>query len=206
MDSDKLYKNFHDSEKEGIRITDDLDSTRVIPSFIKIDFTNLKNLTLSEIKSILDTYAKLIQIYPFTRYLLTELKTQLDGSKSFLIENKEVYIWKGTNTNLFLIPKNSPSLRSAKVIIKDSIEITWNSRSKSFSNQFTVGFLTDGLKIYKNNMSKTVSEIFREREIPVPIREKIPILFLKEKPCAILFSLWDDNIADFYGSLFYEAK
>jgi len=69
-----------------------------------------------------------------------------------------------------------------------------------------VGSFQNGLKIQKNNMRKTVSEILRMYEIPRRVRFKIPMLFRNQQLCSILFSLWDDKLKDFQGDLYYEAK
>lgn len=62
------------------------------------------------------------------------------------------------------------------------------------------GFIPDlcppGAKIRKNGMSIEISEILRQKEIPVPVRKMLPILYREGKVDVICLSLWDPRIGD----------
>ena len=51
-------------------------------------------------------------------------------------------------------------------------------------------------KILTKNGRKEVSELMRERNIPIPVREYIPILELKGEIHRILFPLWDAELKE----------
>lgn len=89
---------------------------------------------------------------------------------------------------------------------EDKQILHWNGNSKEVSIEFKIGSYTNGLKIAKNGKHFAISEILREKQIPIPVREFIPILFKENQASIILFSLWDDRMRDFIGDLFYEHR
>ncbi|MCK6381081.1 MAG: tRNA lysidine(34) synthetase TilS [Leptospiraceae bacterium] len=50
-------------------------------------------------------------------------------------------------------------------------------------------------------MHKSVSEIFRETNIPVLVRKNIPILFQDAIPIKILFEMYEPSIRSCIGDL-----
>jgi len=202
LDTHKLYENFHNVESLIVDKNGNLVKTK-IPSYIRVDKNSLKNISLGNLKTILDAYANILKIHPFTKNILTTLQKELQTNTSFLIENKEVLLWKAPSSDLFLLPTSSQVLKKPKCVTTDTSQIlTWNSTAKSISLQIKVDSWQQGLKILKNGKHREVSELLREKQIPVPVREFIPVLFKENEVCGILFSLWDDRIRDFIGDFY----
>lgn len=202
LDTHKLYENFHNVEtlivgKNGILLKPKT------PSYIRVDKNSLKNISLGNLKTILDAYTNILQIHPFTKKILTTLQKELQNNTSFLIENKEVMLWKAPSSDLFLLPTSSEVFKKPKSVKDDTSQIlTWNSTAKSISLEIKVDSWQKGLKILKNGKHREVSELLREKQIPVPVREFIPVLFKENEVCGILFSLWNDRIRDFIGDFY----
>ncbi len=202
LDTQKLYENFHNLESLIIDKNGNLVKTK-IPSYVRVDKNSLKNISLGNLKTILDAYANILQIHPFTKNILTTLQKELQSNTSFLIENKEVLLWKAPSSDLFLLPTSSQVFKKPECITDETSQIlTWNGIAKSISLEIKVDSWQKGLKILKNGKHREVSELLREKQIPVPVREFIPVLFKENEVCGILFSLWDDRIRDFIGDFY----
>lgn len=203
---DKLHENFHNSEIFLPEENADLQKTK-IPSFIRIDKNALVQISLGNLKILLDSYARILKIHPINKNILTSIKRELDKQSSFLIENKEIQFWKSVQSDLYLLPTSSILFQKAKCVAGNTHQIiTWNSRTNIIPLGFAVDSWQKGLKIQKNGIHKEVSELLREKQIPIPIRNFIPILFKQDQACAILFSLWDDKYKDFIGDFFHEIR
>ena len=206
MNPNKVYENFHNTEEILFDLEDSINEKQ-IASHLRIDSLSLNKINLGNLKQILDIYASLLKIHPFTRNILLEVKKELEKQTSFLIENREVSLSKSSKSDLFIIPKNSKALKQAVLEPGEDKQIVhWNGSSKVVSIEFKIGSFTNGLKIPKNGKHFAISEILREKQIPIPVREFIPILFKENQASIILFSLWDDRMRDFIGDLFYEHR
>ncbi|MBK6609329.1 MAG: tRNA lysidine(34) synthetase TilS [Leptospiraceae bacterium] len=206
MNTNKVYENFHNTEEILLDLGESVNEKQ-IASYLRIDSLSLSKINLGNLKQILDVYASLLKIHPFTRSILLEVKKELEKQTSFLIENREVILSKSSKSDLFLIPKNSNTLKEAVFETSEDKQILhWNGNSKEVSIEFKIGSYTNGLKIAKNGKHFAISEILREKQIPIPVREFIPILFKENQASIILFSLWDDRMRDFIGDLFYEHR
>lgn len=199
LNAGKIYENFH-SNVDSVFDENETLSLIKIPSFLKIDSLTLNKISIGNLKQVLDSNASILKIHPFTKNILTEIKKELEKKTSFLIENKEVLFWKNPSSDLFLIPQNSIALKKATLEnVATSLKINWNGKTKQIEKDYKMGCFSSGLEIIKNGRHHEVSELFREKQIPLPIREFLPILFKENKASAILFSLWDDRLRDFIG-------
>lgn len=194
-DPDRIYKNFHRMEKpvSGI-LRQELDN-RKIPTFLKIDVWLLNDLSHRERKFFLDRYLRSMNLHPLTRNFFEDLSDCLRRENSFGIENKEAWFWKSTSSNLYLIPKNSLALKEFRFDPREML-LRWNGNQKKIPPGCVPDFCLPGAKIRKNGMSVEISEIFRQKEIPVPVRKMLPILYGEGKVDVICLSLWDPRISD----------
>lgn len=195
----KVYENFHTNTESLFDENQKLMSSK-IPSFLKIDSLTLNKISLEDLKHILDSHARIIKTHPFNKSILIEIKKELEKETSFLIENNEVLTWKSKSSDLFLIPQNSIALKKARLEnSNNSIKLSWNGHTIEIAIGHELGYWTKGLEILKNGRHREISELLREKQIPLPVREFLPILFKENKASVILFSLWDDRLKDFIG-------
>ncbi|EKR62682.1 MULTISPECIES: tRNA lysidine(34) synthetase TilS [Leptospira] len=194
-DPDRIYKNFHRMEKPTSKILLKEASSHKAPSFLKIDVWVLNDLSERERKFFIDRYLRSLGLHPTTRNFFQDLTHCLKRTSSFGIENKEAWFWKSSSYDLYLIPKNSLCLKKFKLESKDMI-LKWNGNQKKISPGFIPDLCPPGAKIRKNGMSIEISEILRQKEIPVPVRKMLPILYREGKVDVICLSLWDPRIGD----------
>ncbi|EKP12724.1 tRNA(Ile)-lysidine synthetase [Leptospira borgpetersenii serovar Mini str. 201000851] len=194
-DPDRIYKNFHRMEKPTSKILLKEASSHKTPSFLKIDVWILNDLSERERKFFIDRYLRSLNLHPTTRNFFQDLMDCLKRMNSFGIENKEVWFWKSSSYDLYMIPKNSPCLKRFKLESKNMI-LKWNGSQKKISPGFIPGLCSPGAKIRKNGMSIEISEILRQKEIPVPVRKMLPILYREGKVDVICLSLWDPRLGD----------
>lgn len=197
-DPDRIYKNFHRAESPAPKIHTEQKSISKKPSYIKIDVWVLNDLSQRERKYFIDRYLRSLGLHPITRNFFQDLTECLKRKNSFGIENKEVWFWKSTSSDLYLIPKNSPALKEFRFEPREMI-LKWNGNQKKIPPGLVPDFCPDGAKIRKNGMSVEISEIFRQKEIPVPVRKMLPILYGEGKVDVICLSLWDPKIGDMVG-------
>ncbi|WP_061278323.1 tRNA lysidine(34) synthetase TilS [Leptospira interrogans] len=192
---DRIYKNFHRIEKPVSKIFSKKNSDHKIPSFLKIDIWVLNDLSQRERKFFIDRYLRSLNLYPTTRNFFRDLTDLLQKENSFSLENKETWFWKSTSSDLYLIPKNSPCLREFRFEPKEMV-LKWNGNQKKIPPDLIPDLCPAGAKIRKNGMSIEISEILRQKEIPVPVRKMLPILRGERKVDVICLSLWDPKIGD----------
>ena len=206
LNPSKVFENFH-GEEESLLLERNPNLKSKKPGFIRIDYNVLDSMNTMQLKQVLDIYSSILQTHPVTKNILLEIKKELASKTSFLIENKELYFWKSKSSDLYLIPKTSPFLLKAKIVSsKDETIVYWNEKTKSILNNLRLDYFTNGLKILSKGKHFEVSELLREKHIPIPVREYLPIIFRDNNPVAILFSLWDDRLRDFIGDLYYEQR
>jgi tRNA(Ile)-lysidine synthase len=194
-DPDRIYKNFHRMERPGAVIFSPELRSRKIPTYMKIDVWLLNDLSPRERKFFLDRYLRSLRLHPLTRNFFEDLTDCLQRENSFGLENKEVWFWKSKSSDLYLIPKNSLALKEFRFEPREMI-LRWNGNQKKIPPGLIPDFCPTGAKIQKNGMSVEISEIFRQKEIPVPIRKMLPILYGEGKVDVICLSLWDPKISD----------
>lgn len=206
LNPNKVYENFHE-EEDSLLLETNPNLKNKNPGFIRIDYNVLDSMNTMHLKQVLDVYCSVFKIHPINKNILLEIKKELANNTSFLIENKELYFWKSKSSDLYLIPKSSPYLLKAKIVSsKEEAIVHWNEKTKPISNNMRLDYFTNGLKILSKGKHFEVSELLREKHIPIPVRECLPIIFRDNNPVAILFSLWDDRLRDFIGDLYYEQR
>jgi tRNA(Ile)-lysidine synthase len=190
LNPQKLYFNFHEK---------DLDEKNHIiknHNYYKISSKGIEGFSITQLKALLDIYLKQLGVHPIQKKIVTEIYSQMKKGKIVLQENSEVLYWKSPKSDLYILLKNSSCFRYG-TIHKGLLK--WNEKEIPIDSSYHLRFVEKGLKIHKSGHTKEVSELFREREIPPPIRIYFPICFQNSKLKWIPFRLWDDKIKDFYG-------
>jgi tRNA(Ile)-lysidine synthase len=147
-----------------------------------------------ELKTILDVYLKMMEAHPLTRKVLEEAYFQSSKEGQFLVENPEIMLWRGAKGPVYMIKKNSSLFVEPKL---NSGELSWNRKSIYLDAGETLILDWKGRKIRTKQGHKEVSEVLRERNIPVPIRKYIPITEKDNRIYRILFQLWDEEMRDY---------
>ena len=186
----KLYFNFHDKE------VDVSSPKKEARSYYSIDDSGILELNPAQLKNIIDIYLNLFNYHPIKKKILLEIFNILKKNNVLYQENQEVMFWKSPKSPLYIINKKSDLFKFA--IIKDE-KIYWNGKQKDININYQISEYNFGMKIIKNNQNKNVSELMRQFNIPGPVRKYLPILTENNKSKAILFSLWDDKLKDYYG-------
>ncbi|MCC6276164.1 MAG: tRNA lysidine(34) synthetase TilS [Leptospiraceae bacterium] len=198
LNPDKLYENFHPEEFQssaGLRV-----SKNQSPSLLRIDKLTIQTADHQSLKELLDIHLKIFFLHPLNKNFFSDIKNHLVNGKSFLIENSEAYFWRKKQGDLFVIPKNSILFKLPETIHENGMQfIRWNRKEFRVDEGLKSGFYEDGMKIYTNKMHKSISEIFREMEIPLPVRRYIPILFQNDMPVKILFEMFDSSVKNLTG-------
>lgn len=193
FDPDKIFENFHEDSFDS-----SIPNETGIPSFLKIDNSVPGFLNTSSLKELIDLHLRVLKCYPLTKNIVLELTKELKKNSAFTIENPECIFWKSPTSPLFLIPKSSPVLKSPVFIqSKEESVVKWNQMTLSIQIGLELKTYADGLKIKTGTMHKLISEVLREKQVPAPIREKIPILFKNGEPYQILFEMFDENLANY---------
>lgn len=195
-DPDRIYKNFHRPDRPSEKIlTEKTDGPLKTPSYLKISVWLLNDLSVRERKFFIDRYLRSLGLHPITRNFFQDLSDCLMRNRSFGIENKEVWFWKSASSDLYLIPKNSPAFQKYRFEPRQ-MTLKWNGHQKKIPPGFVPDLCPEGAKIRKNGMSLEISEILRQKEIPVPVRKMLPILYGEGKVDVICLSLWDPKLGD----------
>jgi tRNA(Ile)-lysidine synthase len=190
LDTHKLYFNFHESELT-FREIKTKNST-----FYKISRLGIKEFSVNQLKSIIDVYLTLSKCHPIQKKILIEIYTNIQNKKNVLQENSEVIFWKSPSSDFYIINKKSSCLEFA--CLENGI-LSWNDKNLSIDVSYSIEKVKEGMKIQRNGKHRELSELFREREIPTPIRNFFPVCTQNSKLRILPFSLWDDKIKDYYG-------
>ncbi len=193
LDPQKLYFNFHDHDSEEFNL---YSRNRKNPNYIRIYSKAIEGFSISQLKSLIDIYLQQMGVHPIQKKIITEIYFQIQKKRVVLQENSEVLYWKSPKSDFYILLKNSSCFRYATL---DQGILKWNGNETPINSVYQLGRMEKGLKIFKSGQHKEVSELFREREIPQPIRMFFPVCFQNSKLIWIPFSLWDDKIKDFYG-------
>ena len=190
LDTHKLYFNFHESghyfKEENLKTS----------TFYKISTIGIKEFSPYQLKTVIDVYLNLLKCHPIQKKILIEIFTNIQNEKNVLQENSEVIFWKSPTSDFYIINKKSSCLEFA--FVENGI-LSWNDKKFPLDLKYSIGKVKDGMKIQKNGKHRELSELFREREVPIPVRAFFPVCLLNSKLSLLPFSLWDDKIKDFYG-------
>ncbi|MDX1957617.1 MAG: tRNA lysidine(34) synthetase TilS [Leptospiraceae bacterium] len=187
LDIDKLYWNFHSLEDIY------LNEEKILVPYQKISYLNLKIETIL-LKKIIDSCLISLGLHPIKKNLFLEIVDLIRNQSSFLKENSEIYFWKSTKSDLYLIPKNSKVLEKPRI---KGNEIFWNHCSYILKEDEYLSSVITHKHIEVKFGTKEITEIFREFEIPSPMRMHIPIIVKNEEVSAILLSFFDKNLRDY---------
>ena len=182
----KFYRNFH----EQVTIENSKLLYKKNLSHIKIYLPN--PISIHELKQILDTYLKYLELHPITSKLAYEIFRQFQKNSVIQVENKEAIFWKSLSSELYIIPKKSKVLEKPKILKN---KLYWNDKTYEIQTE-TLCENRIGKKILMKYGQKEISEILREKGIPSPIRDCIPILEKNNCVVKILISMWDDKMKD----------
>jgi tRNA(Ile)-lysidine synthase len=183
LNPDKLYKNFHST------FDDFIEEQITPPNSCKIFLP--ERLNIQNIKEIFDAYLRTMKLHPITRACLGEIQKSLPNHSPFTIENSEVYFWRGSKGPIYILRKNSTLLQEPRQLKQ---VITWNHREEILEPEETITTYIPGIKIQTKQGKKEISEVFRENNIPSPIRSFIPIVKRDQEITKVLFHLWDKTL------------
>lgn len=192
LNLEKLYKNFHDEVS-----IEHLNFSKKDLSYVKIYLQN--SISISQLKQILDAYLKCLALNPITSKILSEIFKRIQKNSVVQVENKEAIFWKSLSSDFYIIPKKSKVLEKPKILEN---KIHWNYKTCEIQNE-TLGESRIGKKILMQYGTKEISEIFREKQIPSPVRDYIPILEKNGVVVKILLSMWDEKLKDIVA---YETR
>ncbi len=185
-----MYFNFHE-KKLSYRENNIKSST-----FYKINRIGIEELSISQLKTVVDLYLNLSKCHPIQKKILVEIFNNIQNKKNVLQENSEVIFWKSPRSDFYIINKKSSCLEFANF---EKGILYWNDKKLPLEQSYTLGKVEEGMKIKKNGKNRELSELFREREIPKPVRNFFPVCLQNSKLSLLPFSLWDDKIKDYYG-------
>jgi tRNA(Ile)-lysidine synthase len=182
LNPDKLYSNFHPEIE--IQFSEKPQKQK---SYLKIANSTLHEISLENLKVILDAHVRLLNLHPFLRPLLIEIKRRMDNRQVIDLETVEVYLWKSPSSSMYIIPLQSPILKKPTIEFRNDKQfLNWNYLSKEVDKKHTIGTFEKGMKIRRGKISKDVSEVFRELEVPRKVRTTIPILLKDNEPISIM--------------------
>ncbi|TGL62875.1 tRNA(Ile)-lysidine synthetase [Leptospira sarikeiensis] len=191
-DADKIFHNFHDTEiprlgSKNRRIEED--EIRTVSRHI------LELEQISVCKQVLDLHLKSLGLHPLNTQFLTDLLQNLDRKVSFSLENKEAWFWKSVSSDLYILPKSASYLKPF-TYNPESFFLKWNSKTKKIPKNCLPANDAEGEKILLGGIHRDVSEILREKEIPVPVRKMLPILKREGKTVLVCLRMWDTRLDD----------
>jgi tRNA(Ile)-lysidine synthase len=190
LDTHKLYFNFHEKKLP------DRENKVKSSTFYKINRNGIEEFSVSQLKSAIDIYLNLSKCHPIQKKILLEIFKNLQNKKNVLQENSEVIFWKSPRSDFYIINKKASCLEFA---FQENGILYWNDKKFPLEVSYSIGKVKEGMKIQKNGKNRELSELFREREIPIPVRKFFPVCLQNSKLCLLPFSLWDDKFKDYYG-------
>nr|WP_279638303.1 tRNA lysidine(34) synthetase TilS [Leptospira koniambonensis] len=191
-DPDKIFHNFHDPDFPRSGTT----SRKVNEDEIRtISRQILEEEPASICKQVLDLHLKSLGLHPLNSQFLTDLLHNLDRKVSFSLENKEVWFWKSVSSDLYILPKTASYLKPFSYN-SDSFFLKWNGKTKKIPKNCEPSNDGEGEKILLGGIHRDVSEILREKEIPVPVRKMLPILKREGKTVLLCLRMWDARLDD----------
>lgn len=195
LDSARLWRQVNGSIKRFGK--DELASI----DYLGLPIDLLNGATATEFKWVIDQALNRLQLGPmqgnYQGGLLFEILSQSKQGR-VRVQTNEFQIWSSTKT--FWIIKNDSEMLIKPVVtyLNESIQITTGFKIFHYANPdqlFSVKFFEDGMLTVTG---KKLKRIFQQRDVPLPIRRKIPLLVENEsqKVKRILFSvkkLGDDD-------------
>lgn len=191
-DSFKTYWNFHDSPDEALA---DTETSIKSESVQRISGQRLSEISLSDLKRILDSYARLFGRSPFKRKFLENTKELLRTGKSFSTENREFLLYRSADRDLYLLPLSSGAF-SKPVFSEADRKLFWNGKERTLSENEKFLNYSGDLKVSYRKKHRRLSEIFREIGIPSVLRKNLPVYSEGNGNIRVLLSWYSDELSD----------
>jgi tRNA(Ile)-lysidine synthase len=189
LDLKKLYTNFH--EDIYLEKKESKDYFMIHKDTFPLGLFDLKNL--------LDTYLKILNLNPINKKILFEIHRVLNLNQVLEIENHEFYIWKSPSSDFYIFKMNSGIFRFP--IQKNEREFIWNHQNIHLKEGEFLKTYSNGDKLFHNHIHKEVSELLRANEIPKKLRKYIPIIFTEKGIQKILLSYFTQTKKDILSSI-----
>jgi len=169
------------------------------PYYFRIPNQTWDSLDPSSQKQLLDFYLSLLGHPPLYRSQFLEFLRQ--SSSKANVETKSVIILKILEGDIHLLSKES-KLLLAPIInkIDHKISVNWNENHieiENINNEWEIRPAKPGEKINFPYGKKEISEIYREKQIPEIFRRYIPVVYEKNLPIQILFSMFDPSLPNY---------
>lgn len=189
LNLEKLYWNFHEIDSFEISSKEEYSL-----NYVKVYLPNFISTFL--LKQIIDSYLKYLKLHPINSKVLIEIRNRVKNNTVVYVENKETIFWKAKSPILYIIPKNSKSLKKPEVLKN---EVFWNGKVYPIEKDEVLSESIIGKKISMRYGHKEISEILREKNIPEPVRKNIPAVEKNNRITKILLSLWDEDLKDIHA-------
>ncbi|MBI3394648.1 MAG: tRNA lysidine(34) synthetase TilS, partial [Spirochaetia bacterium] len=199
LDPSLLWENFHDQ-------TDDMDVTRPPASHVMIDRRMFQGASRSAVKRALDVGLASLGLSPAPRTMTTAVARgfSLEGQDPaapgrFQFYTKDVLLWAGSTTPLWMIPARSALYEKPVALPEDdggAVRVSYAGRHKTVVLEpgETMQCFSPGLRArMKDGTHKKLKDLLQESHLPPPVRLNLPLIvgadgFVK----IILFSFWED--------------
>ncbi|PJZ71118.1 tRNA(Ile)-lysidine synthetase [Leptospira perolatii] len=193
---EKIYRNFHELEspRTSHRALNEQHKTGE-EQIRRISRQVLESESSSICKYIIDTHLKSLGLHPISTNFLKDLIAKIDSRSAFSLENKESWFWKSVSSDLYILPKYGLFFKESEF---DQVRgfLKWNGKTKRIPSGCTTATIQEGDKIFVGGIHREVTELLREREIPVPIRKMLPILKRGTKTVLVCLRMWDARAED----------
>lgn len=203
--SEKIYRNFHDLETprpklkgNGAEFSSGEEMVR------KISRQILESEPPSICKYVIDLHLRSLHLHPVSSNFLKDLLSKIDSRSSFSLENKDAWFWKSVSSDLYILSKNALFFREFSFDPKIGF-LRWNGKTKRVPGDCSPMNNLEGDKIRLGGIHRDLSELLREREIPVPVRKMLPILKRDGKTVMVCLRMWDARIEDIVSDDFRGA-
>ncbi|TGK07213.1 tRNA(Ile)-lysidine synthetase [Leptospira semungkisensis] len=192
IDPEKVYRNFHDLEAPRLLAKDGKEEA---PELQIVSRRILEKESVTVCKQILDLHLKSLELHPLNSAFLNDLLNKLDSKVSFSLENREAWFWKSVSSDLYILPKKANYLSNFQFDAEKSF-LRWNGKTKRIPKDCLPSEDGDGERILLGGIHRDVSEILREKEIPLPVRKMLPILKREGKTVLVCLRMWDSCLDD----------
>ncbi|EPG74187.1 tRNA(Ile)-lysidine synthetase [Leptospira fainei serovar Hurstbridge str. BUT 6] len=203
--SEKIYRNFHDLEPPRLKLKGKgAESSSGEERVRKIARQILESEPPTICKYILDLHLKSLNLHPVSSNFLKDLLSKIDSHSSFSLENKDAWFWKSVSSDLYILSKSAPFFREFSFDPETGF-LRWNGKTKKIPRDCSPIPNQEGDKIRLGGIHRDLSELLREREIPVPVRKMLPILKRDGKTVMVCLRMWDARIEDIVSDDFRGA-
>ncbi|WP_280525229.1 ATP-binding protein [Leptospira wolffii] len=191
-DPDKIFRNFHDLEIPRPALKN---RARQESEIRCVSRQILEKEQISVCKHILDLHLKSLGLHPLKSVFLSDLLAKIDANTSFSLENREAWFWKSVSSDLYILPKTALYFQDLQ-FEEEKLFLKWNGKTKKIPASCVPARDSENETILLGGIHKDVSEILREKEIPIPVRKMLPILKRGAKTVLVCLRMWDSRLDD----------